>query len=246
MDERSERIAGRLQPPLLVAALLTIPALVIEGSGAGPDAQTVASVLNWIIWLAFTAEAVVMLAVVPDRRAWIRGHLLEVAIVVLTPPFGPVALQSARALRLLRLLRLMALGKLMSQVLSPQGLRWAASLTLLIVIAGAAGFTAVEQGHHEPPINVWDGLWWAVTTVTTVGYGDVTVQTDAGRVIAMGIMLAGIGFVAMLTAAAAERFVVRDVEQSDHDASAAHTELLARLDEISARLSRLEGERDRA
>jgi voltage-gated potassium channel len=243
MDERSEQIAARLEPPLLFAALLTIPALVIEGSSAGSDAQTVAAVLNWIIWLAFTAEAVVMLAVVPDRRAWIRGHLLEIAIVVLTPPFGPAALQSARALRLLRLLRLMVLGKLMSRVLSPQGLRWAAFLTLLIVLAGAAGFTAVEQGHHpDDPINMWDGLWWAVTTVTTVGYGDVPVYTDAGRVIAMAIMIAGIGFVAMLTAAAAERFVVRDVAQSDHDAAAAHAEVLARLDEITTRLAQLEAD----
>lgn len=244
MDERSERIAARLEPPLLLAALLTIPALVIEGSSADSDAQTVASLLNWIIWLAFTSEAVIMLAVVPDRRAWLRGHLLEVAIVVLTPPFGPAALQSARALRLLRLLRLMALAKLMSRVLSPQGLRWAAFLTLLIVIAGAAGFTAVEQDHQDQSFNLWDGLWWAVTTVTTVGYGDVPVSTDAGRVIAMAIMLAGIGFVAMLTAAAAERFVVRDVEQSDHDAAAAHAEVLARLDEITARLARLESDRN--
>jgi voltage-gated potassium channel len=149
MDERSERIAARLEPPLLFAALLTIPALAIQGSSAGSDAQTVASVLNWIIWLAFTAEAIVMLAVVPDRRAWLRGHLLEIAIVVLTPPFGPAALQSARALRLLRLLRLLALGKLMSRVLSPQGLRSAAFLTLLIVLAGAAGFTAVEQATRS-------------------------------------------------------------------------------------------------
>jgi voltage-gated potassium channel len=242
MDERSQRIARRLEPPLLLAALLTIPAIVIEGSTTDSDAQTVAAVLNWIIWLAFAVEVVVMLAVAPDRRAWMRGHLLELAIVVLTPPFGPAALQSARALRLLRLLRLVALGKLMSRVLSPQGLRWAAFLTLLVVIAGAGGFTAVEQGHHEPEINIWDGLWWAITTVTTVGYGDIATQTDAGRVIAMVIMLAGIGFVAMLTAAAAERFVARQVVEADYDASVAHAEVMARLDEIAARLTRLEAD----
>jgi hypothetical protein len=61
-------------------------------------------------------------------------------------------------------------------------------------------------------------------------------------VIAMAILIAGIGFVAMLTATAAERFVVRDVAQSDHDASAAHAEVLARLDEIATRLARLERE----
>jgi voltage-gated potassium channel len=110
------------------------------------------------------------------------------------------------------------------------------------------GSRGVYRGRARPPhpsLNVWDGLWWAVTTVTTVGYGDVPVETDAGRIIAMAIMIAGIGFVAMLTAAAAERFVARDAEQSDHDASAAHAEVLARLDEIATRLTRLESDRGR-
>ena len=80
MDERSQRIARRLEPPLLLAALLTIPAIVIEGSTTDSDAQTVAAVLNWIIWLAFAVEVVVMLAVAPDRRAWMRGHLLELRL----------------------------------------------------------------------------------------------------------------------------------------------------------------------
>jgi voltage-gated potassium channel len=80
-----------------------------------------------------------------------------------------------------------------------------------------------------------------VTTVTTVGYGDITVNTDAGRVIAIALMVTGIGFVAILTGAAAERFVVRDVEVTEHDMAAAHADVMDRLDEISARLSRLEG-----
>jgi voltage-gated potassium channel len=43
-------------------------------------------VLNWAIWLAFLTELVVMLAVVPNRRAWLRGHPVEVIVVLLTPP----------------------------------------------------------------------------------------------------------------------------------------------------------------
>jgi hypothetical protein len=57
----------RLESPLLVAALLTIPAIAIEQSGVGQPWDTVAVVLNWTIWLAFLAEIVLMLRVVDDR-----------------------------------------------------------------------------------------------------------------------------------------------------------------------------------
>jgi voltage-gated potassium channel len=75
-------------------------------------------------------------------------------------------------------------------------------------------------------------------TVTTVGYGDTYPGTEAGRVIAVVVMLVGIGFVALLTAAAAERFM-RGREAADQRA-----ELHARLEEIAARLQALERGRD--
>ena len=56
----------------------------------------VADVLNWAIWLAFVFEAVVMLRVVPDKKVWLRKHPLEVAIVLVTPPFLPASLEAAR------------------------------------------------------------------------------------------------------------------------------------------------------
>lgn len=56
-------------------------------------------------------------------------------------------------------------------------------------------------------MSAWDGVWWAMTTVTTVGYGDIVPQTNGGRVIAIVVMVVGIGFIALLTAAAAERFL---------------------------------------
>jgi voltage-gated potassium channel len=87
MDELSERIADRFERPLLVAAVLTIPVTILQLLPPADPWRTIADVLNWTIWLTFLAEVVVMLAVVPKRRQWLRGHPLEVAIVVLTPPF---------------------------------------------------------------------------------------------------------------------------------------------------------------
>src|SRR5207249_1851250 len=89
MNERSERLARVLSVPLLIAALLTIPVVVIEQAPAGEAWKHAAAVTNWVIWSAFAIETVAMLLVVPDHRHWLRGHLLEVAIVLLTPPFLP-------------------------------------------------------------------------------------------------------------------------------------------------------------
>src|ERR1700754_2423430 len=108
MDERSERIARRLDPVVTVAALLVIPVFLLQQEGRGDTAHTVGDVLDWLSWATFAAYVVVMLAVVPNRREWLRGHFLEVAIVVLTPPF----LTLFKSIRLLRLLRLLWLFRL--------------------------------------------------------------------------------------------------------------------------------------
>jgi voltage-gated potassium channel len=105
--ERAERIERRFEKPMLVAALLVIPVIAVEESSLGDPWDTVAAVTNWAIWIAFATELVVVLWVVPSRWAWLRSHPIEVAIVLLTPPFMPGLLQGLRGARLLRLLRLL-------------------------------------------------------------------------------------------------------------------------------------------
>lgn len=221
----------RLAKPLLLAALLTIPAIAIEQSDAGQPWDTLASVLNWVIWTAFVAEAVLMLRTVDDRWRWVRQHPLEVAIIILTPPFLPATMQAARVFRLFRLLRLLRLGFLARRLLSTEGVRDAAVLAAMTILGGGAAYAAVEKTQD---LSAWDGVWWAMTTVTTVGYGDSVPETDAGRIIAIVVMLVGIGFVAILTAAAAERFL-QARGQENTELQAVHD----RLDEVLARLDAL-------
>lgn len=241
VDERSQRIAARLEWPLLLAALLVVPTIAIEESSLGQPWDNIAAALNWLIWLAFLGEVVIMLSVVPDRRRWLREHPLDLAIVIFTPPFLPASLQAARAFRLLRLLRLFKVARHARTLFSLDGLRYVAVLALLTVLGGGAAFAAVEKAQR---LSAWDGVWWAITTVTTVGYGDTYPQTDAGKVIAIVVMFAGIGFVALLTAAAAQRFIASTVEQAEEELAAEiappQHEVLRRLDDISERLKRLE------
>jgi voltage-gated potassium channel len=215
-----------------VAALLTIPAIALEQSNVGQPWDALVSVLNWVIWTAFLAEAILMLVVVESRWRLVREHPLEVAVILLTPPFLPASMQAARAFRLFRLLRLMRLGILTRRFLSTEGIRDAAVLAAMTVLAGGAAFAAVEKSQH---LSAWDGVWWAITTVTTVGYGDIKPETDGGRVIAVVVMTVGIGFVALLTAAAAERFLrSQRVERRELEG------VEERLDEILRRLDAME------
>ncbi|KKK83083.1 hypothetical protein LCGC14_2796940 [marine sediment metagenome] len=241
MDERSERIAKRFEVPILIAALPVIPAIVVQESSLGKPWTVLAAVLNWAIWAAFVTEVIVMLAVVPEKTRWLRRHPLEVAIVALTAPLLPMSLQVLRALRaVLVLVRVVRLSK---NVFSIEGLGYAALLVLLTVLGGGALYAAVE-----PATTTWDGVWWAIVTIATVGYGDVAPRTDEGRAVAIVVMVVGVGFVAMLTGAVAQLFIARagiglgEPEVGDGEAhpGSVDAELLRELREITARLSRLE------
>ncbi len=193
---------------VFVAALMVIPSLVIEFASTSAAWTGVGEVLNWVSWSVFLLEIVVMLAVVEDRRRWLREHRLDVVITVVTFPLlaGLFALlrlfRLARLASVLRLLRLLRAANLINQIATPAGLIWSGFFALIAVFVGAISFNLAESGVEKAP-SVSDALWWAAATTTTVGYGDIVPRTTAGRVIAVILMLVGIGLVALLTASIA-------------------------------------------
>ncbi len=111
--------------------------------------------------------------------------------------------------------------------------------TVTVMVTIAAGVLMWALDHSEFP-NVWLGLWWAVQTVTTVGYGDVTPRNEIGRAIATIVMLTGIGFLTVVTASitavfveSARRRFYADTERAEQDR---HSEIVERLERIEARL----------
>ena len=230
MDARSEAIQKRFEWPVIFAALLTIPLVLIQESSLPQPWPTIGSVLNWITWLVFATEVVVMLWVVPQRWVWARSHLLDVLVTVLTPPFAPAAWQAGRVYRVVRLLRLLRVFSL-RRMLSFDGVKLAALTAVSTVIIGGIAVANIESTAKEP-WTAWDGIWWAVTTVTTVGYGGLEPHTDSGRIIASAIMIVGIGFVALFTAFIADRFVASQRETEK--------QILTELREIREKLERLE------
>ena len=238
MDERSKRIAKRFEIPMLIAAALVIPTIVIEEAGPGEPLETLGIVLNYVVWIAFVVEAAVMLWVVPNRWQWVRQHPVEMIVVVLTPPFFLSTLQAIRLVRLLRLLRLLRLAPLARRLFTAQGVRFTAVTALLTALAGGAAFHQSEAGQ-----SFGDGVYWAITTMTTVGYGDLSPKTPEGKVVAVIVMLVGIGFIAILTGAIAQAFIRPRAVTPDRAQGVAVTdhELLIEFRALSARMRELEG-----
>jgi len=245
VNERAERVARFLAYPALVAALLTLPVIVLEQANVSPSWKTLGDVLNWGAWLVFLGESVVMLALVSVRRRWAREHLIDLARVVLTPPIVPPGLQSLRGVRLLRLLRLVRVPQLMRGLFSMTGLRFASFFALLTVVAGGTAFEAAESSKQS--LSFGDGLWWALVTITTVGYGDISPKTDLGRVVGAIVMLVGIGFIALMTGALAQRFLTPQLEEAAREEAerageieTTEADVLTEVRQIRERLTLLE------
>jgi voltage-gated potassium channel len=220
---------------VLAATLALIPVLLLESSTSGTW-QTVGFALNWAIWAVFAIELATVLIYAPRKWAALRAHWLDVAIVVLTIPLFGRFLASLRLVRLARLLRLLRAGVILGRAIqseralsSGDALRLAALLTIFLVVVAGAAEAAFDASEFP---TIWDGIWWAVVTVTTVGYGDLYPRDVEGRIIGIIVMLAGIGFLSVLTATIASRFV-----KSDQDTDT--KQLLAALNRIEQELADL-------
>ncbi len=110
-----------------------------------------------------------------------------------------------------------------------------------VVVLGGILMRLIDRAEYS---NIWVGMWWAMQTVTTVGYGDVTPQHVSGRIVAAAVMLEGIAFIAIVTAAITSTFVARAtaehrrVEALDEESDMDRME--ARFDEIDRKLDRLD------
>jgi voltage-gated potassium channel len=105
--------------------------------------------------------------------------------------------------------------------------------TALVTFAGAVLVWLVDRKDFD---TLDEAAWWAVQTVTTVGYGDVTPTSGSGRAIAAIVMLAGIGFVTVVTAAITAAFIESARRQRGDSTEERLAEISARLDRIEQRL----------
>lgn len=111
-----------------------------------------------------------------------------------------------------------------------------------LVVGGSALLIRVLDPSEYP--NIGRGLWWAMQTVTTVGYGDVTPTHPSGRLVGVVVMLWGTAYLAILTATITSTFVARAEREREREQEQAdltmEARMTSRLDDLDTRLERIE------
>lgn len=172
-----------------------------------PSTQKMLNAVQWVSWIAFAVDLIYGLSKSTDKKKYLVKHPLEILAVLL--PF----------LRPLRLMRVISFGGLALQKVAI-GRQFAITVkvalsALFISYVAAIQITISERGVAGSNIKTFnDGLWWAVTTVTTVGYGDRFPTTTEGRLLAVLLMITGISLVGVITASVAAWFVKMSQEDS--------------------------------
>ena len=173
------------------------PAFVEEIS---TSVQSILDTVQWVSWIAFAADLLVGVLAAESKVHFLKRHPLEILAVLL--PF----------LRPLRLLRFISFGTLVFEKVN-LGKSIAISFKVIVTalfLTDLAGIeiTLAERGEPGATIQtVGDGFWWAITTLTTVGYGDIYPTTTEGRFIAVGLMVSGICVLGVISATVAAWFV---------------------------------------
>jgi voltage-gated potassium channel len=192
-----------------------------------PGGAFACAAVTWAAWATFGVDYAVRVALAPDRARYFVRHVHDLAVI---------ALPLLRPLRLLRLVTVIGVlnrragASLRGRVV----VYMVGSTTLLISLAGLAMLDAERHGPDPNITTIGDALWWAVTTITTVGYGDRYPTTAEGRVIAVGLMIAGIALLGVVTATLASWLVERVSEENAASRTATAAQVEALLAEVRA------------
>ena len=211
-------------------ALLSFVTLVVDGL-LKADSPAV-RVIDFAAWATFATDYAVRIYLAEDRWAFVRSHPLDLAAVALP------------ALRVLRLLASIArVGALARRGRTERVMVTTTLIAVTVVIGSAATVLDAERGAPDSNITTFpDALWWAATTVTTVGYGDRFPVTAEGRLVGVLLMVVGIAVFGSITAALASRLIEAGAGETDDSQSHDRIrELEATVAQLSTALAQVSG-----
>lgn len=215
--------------PLALVALAFLAMYSVQVLGhPGQHESRFLGAASWIAWSLFVVDYFVRLRLAPNRREWFVRHIFDLLIVVLP---------MLRPLRLLRLLVLVgALQKVAGNAVRGRILLYTISGVSLMIYVTSLAILDQERDQPGATINSFgNAIWWAITTVTTVGYGDLYPITVTGRIIAVLLMIGGISLIGVVTASLAS-WIVQRVAETD---SANRAATAAQIDELRSEVRAL-------
>ncbi len=215
-SSREKRWVAVTEWPLTISAVAFLAAYAwpILDPQLSPGWRTFCAAVTWGAWVLFGVDYLGRLALAEHRAEFVRRNLVDLAVIVL-----PLL----RPLRLLRLVTaLNALNRHVSGSLRGRVAVYVVGSTVLVLFVAALAILDAERNQPDGTIrNFSDALWWSITTVSTVGYGDRYPVTGGGRLIAAGLMVAGIALLGVVTASLASWLIskVREVQEDSQAAT---------------------------
>ncbi len=211
MDRRLARWEQLTSAPLTVAALLFLLAFaapIVFYRSLSEGTLFACEAVVWATWGFFVVDYAVRLALAEDRVRYAARHWFDLVVIAL-PTLRPL-----RLLRLVTVLRVMnqrAATSMRGQI----GLYAAGGAALLAFVGGLAVLDAERADPAATITDLGDALWWATTTMTTVGYGDLYPVTAVGRLVAVGLMVGGVGVLGTVSAMLASWLVSQVTAEED-------------------------------
>ena len=229
--ESARRWAKRFEWPMLVIVFWILLQWLLESADLMPAA--ISRIADWLVWLAFVTEAVVLTSLVREKRGYLLNNWINLMIIVIgfPPLWGntPLAgvLRGIRAILIIGLL--FRLSRTWRQVLVQHHL--GNSLIIMFTVVAVSGIVIayIDPGVKSP----WEGIWWALATVTTVGYGDVVPVSEQGRAVGVVLLLLSVVLLSLVTANISAFLVSRGAIKGE-------SEVHERLKQMEKRLERIE------
>ena len=247
-QEALDRFERQTAVPMMILALAIIPLLVIPlVFQLTPSVETTFFALDWFIWAAFVVEYGVRLYLAPSKRHFVSHNIIDL-VFVLIPFLRPLRIvRSARAFSVLRAARgtviLLRAIKAVQDVLRRHKLGYTLLIAMVVIVGSGLLVAELEQADPERNIrSIPDALWWAITTVTTVGYGDRFPVTAIGRAVGAVVMVIGIGLFGLLAASLASFMIEKDIEKGLDPQMVQIEERLSRIETLLENLKRRQAE----
>lgn len=228
---------------MLALSCLSLALLaVLSAAPLTPDAKTILETADTLICVLFMADFVASLVRAENRKRYLLtwGWLDLLSSIPIVNSLR--AARFARIVRILRVLRGVRAAKVISAAIverrAQAGMVATVLFTGVVVVLASVAVLQFEAPGGGNIVTAEDALWWSVTTMTTVGYGDRYPVTTEGRVVAACLMVCGIGVFGVLSGFMASWFVAPAGEKRDTEIAALRGEMLAIRQLLSERGAR--------
>lgn len=234
---------GPFQLVLLVLSLVVLGALVADTFlHLPPEVSRILHVVDAAVCVVFLADFALRFRAAPSKLAFMKWgwiDLLASIPVVDSLRWG----RTVRVFRVLRLLRgLRSMQRLLALLFAHRARGGVASVALvsfLMITFSSVGILLCENTPESNIRSAEDAIWWSMTTITTVGYGDKFPVTTAGRLLAVAVMVTGVGLFGTLSGLVASLFVGDNDDKIEQE----ETEILTEIRALRAEVATLRAEK---